>query len=70
MASTVALPTRRTSHGFSIDAGQLTYGAPGTTEVRKSGHDQAHGTLTTTYPLPNGRDVTYDLTVDLHCTNC
>lgn len=68
--ATVALPTQRTGGGFAIDAGQLTYGAPGTTEVKKSGRDQAHGTLTTTYPLPNGRDITYDLNIDLHCTDC
>jgi hypothetical protein len=68
---TVALSARRSAHGFEIDTNPFTPTAPATAKVEELGPDRAHGTVTATQPgLPPGRQVTYDVTIDLQCSNC
>ncbi len=68
---TVALSAHRSVSGFEIETGPFTPTAPATARVKDSGRNLAHGTVTTMQPgLPPGRQVTYDVTIDLQCTNC
>jgi hypothetical protein len=67
---TLPLQARHTAGGFTIDTAGLV-AAPGSAEVKESGHDRAHGMATAQLQYPNGAgEFTFKIGVDLRCTNC